>query len=152
MGCQLLGEVLGGKVIQSQIQEIGFCDVKLSTDGKKDKVFHNFPKTFKAFQWHSYEISGLKNQNIKILAYTSTTPIQLFKYKNHAYGIQFHLEIKSDTISNWLTNKIYKDSLIDKFGDNAIKYLEKEQKLYLDNINLLCSKLFKNINIDNSLV
>ena len=31
---------------------------------------------------------------VTLLGSSQTTKYQIFKYKNHAYGIQFHIEIK----------------------------------------------------------
>ena len=44
LGCQLLGEVVGGRVVKSQTPEIGILDVELLNEAKKDEIFSSFPK------------------------------------------------------------------------------------------------------------
>ena len=95
LGCQLLGEVVGGKVIKSNPPEIGIMDIKFTTNKDKDKLFSQFPSEIKSLQWHSYEVQGLDDlKDITLLASSPITKYQIFKYQNHAYGIQFHIEIK----------------------------------------------------------
>ena len=102
LGCQFLGEVVGGKVIKSTPSEIGILDIDMDQKKKDDKLFSTFPDTIKALQWHSYEVVDLEdNQDITLLASSPTTKYQIFKYKGNAYGIQFHIEIKSNTVSDW---------------------------------------------------
>ena len=76
LGCQLLGEVIGGKVVKSSPPEIGILDVNLFESRLTDKLFFNYPNSLKALQWHSYEVIGLEeNPNVTLLASSlSTTP------------------------------------------------------------------------------
>ena len=95
LGCQLLGEVLGGKVVKSNPPEIGIMDINMAEDRNNDKLFSEYPAKIKALQWHSYEVIDLENiKDIKILGSSATTKYQIFKYMDYAYGIQFHIEIK----------------------------------------------------------
>ena len=86
LGCQLLGEVVGGKVIKSAKPEIGMLDVDFSKQKGNDLLFSSFPNKIKALQWHSYEVTNLEqNKDITLLASSSSTKYQIFKYQNHAY-------------------------------------------------------------------
>ena len=60
LGCQLLGEVIGGKVVKSEPSEIGILDVNFIQNGKNENIFSSFPKQIKSLQWHSYEVKNLK--------------------------------------------------------------------------------------------
>ena len=42
LGCQLLGEVVGGKVVKSNPAEIGIMDINFSNEKDEDKLFSNF--------------------------------------------------------------------------------------------------------------
>ena len=127
LGCQLLGEVIGGKVVKSKSPEIGMLDVSLSDEAKKDDLFSSFPLTVKALQWHSYEVQNLENnKNVKVLASSPTTKVQIFKYKNHAYGIQFHIEVKDSTVNQWSCVPEYKSALETTLGSNALEKFEKD--------------------------
>ena len=95
LGCQLLGEVVGGKVAKSNPAEIGIMDINFTEEKKEDKLFSKFPDQIKSLQWHSYEVQGIENnKDVTLLASSPVTKYQIFKYQNHAYGIQFHIEIK----------------------------------------------------------
>ena len=74
LGCQLLGEVAGGQVIKSSPPEIGILNIDLLKESNSDVLFHNFPSSIKALQWHSYEVVGLENNNdITPVSYTHLT-------------------------------------------------------------------------------
>ena len=89
LGCQLLGEVVGGKVVQSKTPEIGMMDINFSKKKENDILFSSFPEKIKSLQWHSFEVDGLdSNKEVTILASSPVTKYQIFKYQNHAYGIQ----------------------------------------------------------------
>ena len=44
LGCQLLGEVVGGKVVKSSSAEIGIMDINFSKEKDEDNLFSKFPK------------------------------------------------------------------------------------------------------------
>ena len=46
LGCQLLGEVVGGKVVKSKPAEIGIMDINFSNEKNLDKVFSKFMSDF----------------------------------------------------------------------------------------------------------
>ena len=145
LGCQLLGEVVGGKVTKSIPPEIGILDINLLEEKKKDYIFSEFPNSLKALQWHSYEVVGLENnQDVTLLASSPTTKYQIFKYKNHAYGIQFHIEIKDNTVSNWGCVPEYKIALEDSLGKGALQIFDIQAKKHMKQMNNLSSILYKN--------
>ena len=87
LGCQLLGEVIGGKVIKSSPAEIGIMDINFTEEKDKDNLFSKFPEQIKSLQWHSYEVQGIgDNKDVTLLASSPVTKYQIFKYQNHAYG------------------------------------------------------------------
>ena len=148
LGCQLLGEVVGGKVIKSDPTEIGIMNVNFLRDKQNDTLFSTFPEKIKTLQWHSYEVRDLENnKNITLLASSPTTKYQIFKYQNHAYGIQFHIEIKNTTVNDWGCVPEYKSALEDQFGDGALEKFDQEAKANMKQMNnfstILYSK-FKN--------
>ena len=150
LGCQLLGEVVGGKVVKSSPPEIGILDIQMGEEKKKDHLFSRFPNSIKALQWHSYEVAGLeRNNDVTLLGSSPLTKYQIFKYKNHAYGIQFHIEIKDNTVSNWGCVPEYKSALEAQFGDGALEKFDQEAKANMKQMNnfstILYSKFKKEI-------
>ena len=141
LGCQLLGEVVGGEVIKSTKPEIGMLDVNFSKEKNKDLLFSSFPEKVKALQWHSYEVINLeKNKDITLLASSPTTKYQIFKYQNHAYGIQFHIEVKDTTVNDWGCVIEYKSALEEQLGQGALEKFDREAKKNMLEMNN-CSKI-----------
>ena len=145
LGCQLLGEVLGGKVIQSSPPEIGVLDIHSKEVIKTDPVFNFLPPSFKALQWHSYEVVGLEeNQNITILGSSLTTKYQIFGYKKHAYGIQFHLEIRNTTVDDWAEVPEYKNALEQSLGSEALPKMKNAVNAEIFTMQNQCKMLYQN--------
>ena len=145
LGCQFLGEVVGGEVVKSSPPEIGILDIDMENNRKKDQLFSSFPKVIKALQWHSYEVASLEdNEHVTILASSPTTKYQIFKYKNHAYGIQFHIEIKSNTVSDWGCIPEYKNALEESLGSGALEKFDKIAKANMKDMNTYATILYEN--------
>ena len=145
LGCQLLGEIIGGRVIKSNPPEIGILDIDMVEEKKDDLLFSNFPNKIKALQWHSYEVEGLENNNnVTLLASSDSTKYQIFRYRKNAYGIQFHIEIKSNTVSDWGCIPEYKNSLEDSLGKGALEKLELIASENMKDMNNHATLLYKN--------
>jgi len=145
LGCQLLGEIIGGKVVKSKMAEIGIMDINFLKEKVSDKLFSKFPEKIKALQWHSYEVQDLeKNKDVALLASSPKTKYQIFRYQKHAYGIQFHLEVKKNTVSEWGCVPEYKTALENQLGEGALKKFEEQTKLNIERMNYFCNILYLN--------
>ena len=145
LGCQLLGEVVGGKVVKSNPAEIGMMDINFTDNKKKDILFSKFPDNIKSLQWHSYEVQGIdKNPDITLLASSPVTKYQIFKYQDHAYGIQFHIEIKDTTVNEWGCVPEYKKALEDQLGDGALEKFDQSAKKNMKDMNNYSKILYDN--------
>ena len=145
LGCQLLGEAVGGKVIKSKSPEIGIMDINFLSEKKKDTLFSSFPNKIKSLQWHSYEVTNLEsNKNVTILASSRITKYQIFKYQNHAYGIQFHIEIKNTTVNEWGCVPEYKSALEKQLGEGALQKFDKEAQSNMSQMNNYSKILYSN--------
>ena len=145
LGCQLLGEAVGGKVVKSKIPEIGILDVNMENKKNRDKLFSSFPDKLKVLQWHSYEVEGLENnKNITLLASSDNTKYQIFKYQDHAYGIQFHIEIKDNTVNEWSCVPEYKNALERSLGEGALDLFENQAAKNIVDFNNYSTILYKN--------
>ena len=145
LGCQLLGEAVGGKVVKSNPAEIGMMDINFSNKKNNDSLFSSFPNKIKSLQWHSYEVNNLEtNKDVAILASSPITKYQIFKYKNHAYGIQFHIEIKDTTVNEWGCVPAYKSALEEQLGVGALEKFDKEAKSNMIAMNNYSKILYSN--------
>jgi GMP synthase-like glutamine amidotransferase len=141
LGCQLLSEVLGGRVEKMEKAEIGILDLYMQNGYTEDTLFQNFDPFIKVLQWHSYQVNNLSN--VKVLASSKLCKYQAFRYKQHAYGIQFHLETKSNTIKNWASIPEYKKSLENSLGMGSIKKLENNTQTYLNIMNKNITSMYQ---------
>ena len=145
LGCQLLGEAVGGNVVKSNPSEIGIMDVNFSAEKNNDGLFSTFPNKIKSLQWHSYEVDNLQsNKDVVILASSPVTKYQIFKYQNHAYGIQFHIEIKDTTVNEWGCVPEYKSALEKQLGEGALEKFDKEAKSNMSQMNNYSEILYTN--------
>ena len=145
LGCQLLGEVVGGNVVKSKYPEIGMLNVNFSQNKKSDLLFSEFPEKITSLQWHSYEVQNLENnKNITLLASSPETKYQIFKYQKHAYGIQFHIEAKDTTVGEWGCVPEYKSALEKQLGEGALKKFDEEAKIHMSNMNKYSNILYQN--------
>ena len=145
LGCQLLGEVIGGKVVRSNQPEIGMLDVKFSENKNNDLLFSKFPEKITSLQWHSYEVQELENnKDVTLIASSPETKFQIFKYKNHAYGIQFHIEIKNTTVGEWGCVPEYKSALENQLGPGALEKFDQEAKKNMASMNKYSQILYNN--------
>ena len=145
LGCQLLGEVIGGKVVRSEPSEIGMLDIDFLKTKDGDNLFSSFPNKIKSLQWHSYEVQNLENnKNVTLIGSSNVTKYQIFRYQNHAYGIQFHIEIKDTTVNEWGCVPEYKSALEKQLGKGALEKFDKSAQENMTDMNKYSQILYKN--------
>ena len=120
-------------------------DVNFLKKKNSDILFSSFPNKIKTLQWHSYEVINLENnKDITLLASSLTTKYQIFKYQNHAYGIQFHIEVKDTTVNDWGCVVEYKSALEEQLGEGALEIFDKEAKSNMFQMNNSSKILYSN--------
>jgi len=101
LGAQLLAKALGGSVHPNATREIGWYDVKLTAAGANDPVLSTFAQSQRVFQWHEDGI--VLPSDAVHLASSPASSVQAFRHGEHAYGLQFHLEVSQPLVERWLT-------------------------------------------------
>lgn len=99
LGSQILAQILGAKVDRGRSgREVGWCEVQLQETAKADWLLRDFPSQFKVFQSHqdTFEIPS----NCVHLASSAKYPNQAFRYQNHVWAIQFHLEMDDRALAS----------------------------------------------------
>ena len=143
LGCQLLGEVLGGDVVQSEPPEIGVLDIDMTDAAQHDALFGGYPQQIKAVQWHSYEVRNLEsNPDVTVLGSSDNTKYQIFKYRDNAYAVQFHIEVRDDTVMQWGCVPEYKAALESTLGGDALEQFDRSAKEYMPEMNRLSALLY----------
>ena len=111
-------------------------NVNFSKNKKNDPLFYKFPEEITSLQWHSYEVQGLEeNNDVTHLASSPETKYQIFKYKDHAYGIQFHIEVKDTTVNEWGCVPEYKSALEKQLGQGALEKFDNQAQINMKNMN-----------------
>jgi GMP synthase (glutamine-hydrolysing) len=99
LGSQVLARVLGAKVYRGEAgREAGWCEVELTDAATADPLLKDFPAQFRVFQSHQ-DTFDLPAESVH-LARSANYPHQAFCYREHAWGLQFHLEFDQTVLSN----------------------------------------------------
>jgi GMP synthase (glutamine-hydrolysing) len=100
LGAQLLADVRGGVVGPVDRFERGWLHVELDDAARDDPVFGDLPDRFMPLVWHSYEFK--LPPGARPLAHRPST-LQAFRLDDApAWGVQFHLEPKGETVQEWI--------------------------------------------------
>ena len=101
LGAQLLAKALGGAVVRNATREVGWYDVEMTPAGSCDPVLSTFAPRQQVFQWHE---DGIQlPPGAELLASSPASEVQAFRHGEHAYGLQFHLEVNQPLVERWLT-------------------------------------------------
>ncbi|UCH81298.1 MAG: gamma-glutamyl-gamma-aminobutyrate hydrolase family protein [Nitrospiraceae bacterium] len=134
LGAQMIAYALGVDVYQGKTQEIGWYRVDLTEEGMKDAVMAslaiNETKQADVFQWHgdTFDI----HKNALRLATSDTFENQAFRYKDHVYALQFHIEVTPEMIREWFENEEDHDveAMINTTLDIFPEYKKRAYKFY----------------------
>ncbi len=108
LGAQLLSKALGGNVVKGSFgQEIGIREVKFVNE-------LYFLGNAKVFQWHGDTFS--LPPNAELLAY-SEKYFQAFRL-GRALGLQFHVEVNSDIVKEWINEYGGNENIINEVKEN----------------------------------
>ena len=100
LGHQLLADALGGRVEKARLSERGLTRVSKTEEGARDPLLRAVSDPFTALQWHGAEVVALP-EGSAVLARNEACAIQAFRYGDRAYGVQFHIEVTKDTVTDW---------------------------------------------------
>lgn len=100
LGAQLLAKTLGARVYKNGIKEIGWHTIRLLPTAADDPLFAQSGLRT-VFQWHG-DTFDLPVGAVH-LASGPNCENQAFRYGDHAFGLQFHIEMTAGMIEDWLT-------------------------------------------------
>ena len=119
LGHQLLADALGGTCGPQRPPEIGIMDVALTAEAQDDTVFRDLPKSFKAVQWHSVRVAQ-PPEGAVVLAKSEACPCQAMRVGQHAWSMQYHVEVEENTIDDWGNIPAYAQALERTHGPGAL--------------------------------
>jgi GMP synthase-like glutamine amidotransferase len=102
LGAQLIADVAGVKIYQNEYKEIGFFDIKRTTQDDNLDLFNSIPENFCAFHWHG-ETFDIPKDAIH-LAQSNACKNQAFQLGDRVLGLQFHLESTPQSIDKLIQN------------------------------------------------
>lgn len=143
LGHQLLAEALGGRVGPSDQPEIGILEVYLTDAGKRSPLFKGLSDTTRCLQWHSAEVVEIPD-DVEVLAFTPACRVQALSVNGNALGLQYHVEISSETVSEWAKVAEYKQALELNLGSNAVEKMEAEAAASMDDSNRCARIVYDN--------
>jgi GMP synthase (glutamine-hydrolysing) len=123
LGVQLLAASLGARVYAGAEPEVGVLPVELTEEGRRDPVFAALPPSLPALQWHG-DTFDLPAGAVR-LAGSPAYPNQAFRF-DHAYGVQFHLEVSSGMAREWMDVPEYANALERTIGGATLLHAVDE--------------------------
>jgi len=99
LGSQLLANALGARVYRNPTTEIGWFDIHLTEHAQQDALFAGLDETETVFHWHgeTFDLPA----GATWLAYSEACRHQAFRLNRNTYGLQFHLEVTPEMITDW---------------------------------------------------
>ena len=120
-GAQVLASSLGARVYQGPRPEVGIHPIFLTDSGRRDPVFSAATPKLNVFQWHAdgFDLP----RGAVLLAGSLAYPNQAFRWRAHAYGIQFHLEVSPAMARTWAASPAYAAQLDVDVGRDRLAHL-----------------------------
>lgn len=143
LGHQLLADALGGTCGPQSPPEIGVMDVHLTEDGINDPIFADMSQNQVALQWHSVCVAQ-PPAGVVVLASSPDCAIQAMRYGRHAWSMQYHVEVESDTVANWAVIPEYRAALEATLGPGAAEALQAEAESNMETFAAASNQLYKN--------
>ncbi|MBN1384360.1 MAG: type 1 glutamine amidotransferase [Elusimicrobia bacterium] len=131
LGAQLIAKAAGAKVSKAQQKEIGWYDVILHENSKKDPLLEDLDKELKVFQWHedTFEVP----ESAILLGTSKSCRNQMFRIGKNAYGLQFHIEVTAHMIKDWSKEYSVKGTqMVDEYYKIKDKFIGQANKIYVN--------------------
>lgn len=101
LGAQVLALARGGTVKGDHgTPERGSCLVSLLPEAEEDALLRDLPDSFRVIQNHRDQIVELPSESVH-LARSVHCPVQAFRVRERAWGVQFHPEAGAEHLSSW---------------------------------------------------
>jgi GMP synthase-like glutamine amidotransferase len=140
LGEQLLADALGGSVKpMTAPPEVGLSEITIVSD----PIFAGITEICPCFQWHGAEVVTLP-PGARLLATSPGCAVQAFAIGQHAYGLQFHMELTETTAAEWGALPEYAAALEAVQGEGALGRLATEVAENLPMLETAARTVFQN--------
>jgi GMP synthase (glutamine-hydrolysing) len=140
LGAQLLAAALGSRVHPNPVREIGWYPLSLSAAAGNDPLFQHLDSSTPVFQWHAYTFT--EPRDTVHLASTASCANQAFRFRDFAYGLQFHLEVDAALIRRWLQHSQLQQELVPLGGEAHARAVEVQTAVHLERSQAHAAALF----------
>lgn len=131
LGAQLIAGAFGEKVYPFK-REVGWYEINKSQD---DWFNRNLPQKMIVFQWHG-DTFDLPKQ-AKLLFEGDEVKNQGFRIGKIVVGLQFHLEVRKDTVEKWINAE-------KKLSEEEKKRIINQTEKYIEELHKNCRIMFDN--------
>src|SRR5579885_3117296 len=141
LGAQLIAKSLGARVTKNKEKEIGWYPLRITGEGSRDSLFKHLSVEETVFQWHGdkFEIP----MGAARLAESPLCPNQAFRFGSSVYGLQFHIEVTPEMISEWLNVPENRMEIISLKGKVNSETIKAETPQFIDRLNLIAKSVFQ---------
>jgi len=143
LGHQLLADALGGTCRMMAKPEIGVLDIELTEAAASDSLFRGVAPRGKALQWHSVEVVEAPKDAV-VLARAADCANEAMRVGEHAWGIQYHVEITRETVPQWGCIPEYATALEKRLGQGSLPALEQAAREQLPAMRATAKRLYDN--------
>jgi len=96
LGSQMIASALGARVYKNTEPEMGFWPINFSKEAQQDSVFRHFPENLEVMHFH-FDTFTLPEGAI-LMAKSTVTPVQAFRYGTNVFALQFHSELTESNL------------------------------------------------------
>jgi GMP synthase (glutamine-hydrolysing) len=127
LGAQMIAHACGASVEKASESEVGWKNVFVTGEGRRDILFQGLPDTLQVFQWHE-DTFDMPYGGV-LLATGIECPYQAFRYRN-AYGLQFHIEVMENMLTEWFEAGPDCENYVNVFREIESDYCTQAQMIY----------------------
>ncbi|MBI4042706.1 MAG: type 1 glutamine amidotransferase [Deltaproteobacteria bacterium] len=114
LGAQLLAKALHTPVYKAKNPEIGWYEVELLSEARRDPLFQHISSSFlRVLHWHEDTFDLPKDAHL--LAASKNGLHQAYRFKELFYGLQFHIEINRETLLDWFEKRHDKNQVLAEY-------------------------------------
>jgi len=147
LGAQLIADVLRAKVIPMMQKEIGWFPLRWTDEAINNPIFNEMTRQQTVLHWHGDRFDIPKGA--RHLASSEACDTQAFLYQDHVLGLQFHLEMTRQGLSDLIANSKR------ELESSGSSWVQKPEKMlnkghFQENqsiLNKLLNRFFKTSNL-----
>ncbi|MFC3898197.1 type 1 glutamine amidotransferase [Lentzea rhizosphaerae] len=140
LGAQILASAFGAQVYPARQREFGIHAVRMAAPSFDDPLFGGLPRTLQVFQWHG-ETFDLPVGAV-LLAEGDDVPHQAMRIGTKAYGLQFHAEVSTGLLADWLAVPSCAGEVAEELGPGAARALTADLRIAETRMLRLAERIF----------